>query len=277
MTHSLTDTLHEILIYLCLTTFLPHHNFNIATFDPPSTVTMATAPQVLVLPGEGNVRIMVSSTKNTNGQRFSARFKADKEKLIQNSGYFKASLRSNHNLGPHAICLQADDVGAMRVWLFYLHAAKVQDENEQEDEVKNNSKNEDEEDPAERVEQDSLFQRSGIRDTNIAQIWGIITAGDKYLFNASILHGFFKRWYRKNVRVEAFSEHKDFAKKLALPCFMFDYAKGFAEVTKWLAYNNAGHITEKRPEGFKWQHMHLCPPDFVGEVHESLVFLSSIH
>ncbi|KAJ4299134.1 hypothetical protein N0V90_004378 [Kalmusia sp. IMI 367209] len=50
---------------------------------------------------------------------------------------------------------------------------------------------------------------------------------------------------------------------------MFDYAEGFAAVTKWLAYNGVGHITEKRPRGFKWKHMHLCPPDFVGPMNHA--------
>jgi hypothetical protein len=55
------------------------------------------------------------------------------------------------------VCLEDDDVEAMRVWPLYLHTAKVQDENDQEDKVKNSSKDEDEEDPAERAEQIRSF------------------------------------------------------------------------------------------------------------------------
>ncbi|KAF1951587.1 hypothetical protein CC80DRAFT_204343 [Byssothecium circinans] len=63
--------------------------------------------------------------------------------------------------------------------------------------------------------------------------------------------------------------NEDFARQLALPCYMFNHAHAFSQVTKWLAYNFAGHITEKRPQGFKWTHMHLSPPDFVGPMNHA--------
>ncbi|KAF2133803.1 hypothetical protein P153DRAFT_274428, partial [Dothidotthia symphoricarpi CBS 119687] len=87
---------------------------------------------------------------------------------------------------------------------------------------------------------------------------------------------FFDLWYKKNVHVGSLDD--DLARQVALPCYMFDHASGFAEVTKWLAYNFAGHITEKRPKGFKWHHMRLAPPDFVGPMNHARGSLrTSIH
>ncbi|KAF1848908.1 uncharacterized protein K460DRAFT_279288 [Cucurbitaria berberidis CBS 394.84] len=98
-------------------------------------------------------------------------------------------------------------------------------------------------------------------------IWHIINMGDKYLFDGEILQGFFKRWYAANNNLD--QKGVDFARQLALPCYVFDHAQGFADVTKWLAYNAEGHITEKRPPGFKWKHLHLAPPEFVGPMNAS--------
>ncbi|KAF2634057.1 hypothetical protein P280DRAFT_414639 [Massarina eburnea CBS 473.64] len=95
----------------------------------------------------------------------------------------------------------------------------------------------------------------------------MINAGDKYQFDGTILIGFFENWFAANVNMG--SMDADFARQLALPCYMFDHAKGFSDITKWLAYNFGGHITENRPAGFRWKHMHLSPPDFVGPMNHA--------
>lgn len=107
-----------------------------------------------------------------------------------------------------------------------------------------------------------MFQTSPVADTDITRIWHMINAADKYLFDTSILCGFFDLWYAKNINLSTLQD--DMARQVALPCYMFDHAVGFAEVTKWLAYNHKGHITEQRPNGFKWTHVRLAPPEFVG-------------
>jgi hypothetical protein len=161
----------------------------------------------------------------------------------------------------------------MWVWLIYLHAEKEEeeeedpmnqqdkdDDGEKEGEVSNDATSEQN---GELEKQDGLFESDGVHDTDITRIWHIINAGDKYLLPANILRSFFERWYAKNVSM--ISMESDFARQLALPCYLFDHAQGFARVTEWLAYNFGGHITEKRPQGLKWKHMHLSPPDFVGK------------
>ncbi|KAF2121316.1 hypothetical protein BDV96DRAFT_484412 [Lophiotrema nucula] len=95
-------------------------------------------------------------------------------------------------------------------------------------------------------------------------MWHIVRTGDKFLFDGEILRDFFVKWYEKNVDMEELEEEE--ARTLALPCFVFDYVQGFAEITKWLVYNYPGHIKEKRPVHFNWEHQHLAPPDFVGPI-----------
>ncbi|KAF1960219.1 hypothetical protein CC80DRAFT_438829 [Byssothecium circinans] len=75
------------------------------------------------------------------------------------------------------------------------------------------------------------------------------------------LQPWFNKWY-DNLAGKALDI--DMARLLALPCQIFDHAVGFARVTKYLAYNNVGHIKERQPKGFKHKLMHLAPNDFVG-------------
>lgn len=46
-----------------------------------------------------------------------------------------------------------------------------------------------------------------------------------------------------------FFDFKDY-QSLLFPCHSFDYAEGFQQATRYLAYRAQGHITEKKPDGF---------------------------
>ncbi|BAE61187.1 unnamed protein product [Aspergillus oryzae RIB40] len=82
-------------------------------------------------------------------------------------------------------------------------------------------------------------------DISVADIWHIILASDKYQFNRNDLLQWFIRWYRN---ATAAGIHRDnLAKKLMLPCYAFDYAHGFQDLTKRLAYEEKGHIMEINP------------------------------
>lgn len=207
-----------------------------------------------------DLTVLVRSVKNKQGERKDVQFKVDSEALKCFSEYFKASLRFNNKYG-HEIVLQDESPIAMRVWLVYMHAAlkhKEALENEPQEQL-----NDVEPTKIAEQDQDALFKNHYVINTNIFHVWDIINAGDKYLFDGTLLSGFFKRWYDHNVDLGRRGVDKDFVRQLALPCYMFDHAEGFLAVTKWLVYNCVGHITENRPPGFKWKHMHLSPPDFV--------------
>jgi hypothetical protein len=237
--------------------------------DPPRAPTPTIDEKTIVLSDSHDITICVLSVKNEDGQRSLTKFKVEKEKLKKHSEYFAASFRFNETQGTREVVLKDDDIGAVWVWLLYLHAENEEDlvyqqdndeDGEEEEAVLEDEASERNED-AER--QSDLFESDGVRDTDITRIWHIINAGDKYLLPAYILKPFFEKWYAKNVN--PISMDSDLARQIALPCYVFDYALGFTAVTKWLAYEFVGHITEKRPQGFKWKHMHLSPPDFVGK------------
>lgn len=148
------------------------------------------------------------------------------------------------------------------MWLIYMQAAKEREDIDDEAGDQNQAKRQRLDSYSDRAAEEALFAQGVVKDTNIDRMWHIINAADKYLLDASILRGFFDLWYKKNVHISFVED--DLARQVALPCYMFDHAEGFAEVTKWLAYNHSGHITEKRPDGFKWNHVRLAPPEFAG-------------
>ena len=209
-----------------------------------------------------DLTVAVLGSRNAIGQRRLVNFKVEEKALTTNSEYFTASLRFNKANGHDDIELKDDDLNAIHIWLIYMQAAKEKEDAEQEHDGQNHAKRRRQDGYEDRAAEQALFEHSVVKNANIDHIWHIINAADKYLLDASILRGFFDLWYKKNVHIGFLED--DLARQVALPCYMFDHAEGFAEVTKWLAYNHEGHITEKRPEGFKWNHVRLAPPDFVG-------------
>jgi hypothetical protein len=150
------------------------------------------------------------------------------------------------NNGHSEIRLDGDNIAAIQIWLIYLHIAS---------------------DTTDTDISPPMKQALAIKKTTIHTIWSLIVVADKYDFKVSLLRGFFKQWYESTVDFadeEDPNDACDSARQLALPCWIFDHAEGFAEVTKWLAYHSHGHIKEKRPDGFKFEHMHLAPLEFVG-------------
>jgi hypothetical protein len=231
--------------------------------EPPSQKTtdyVAAGTRTVVLTPTSDTEILVYSVKDQKGQRTLTTFKVSKETIVHNcgaDGYFRKSILFNNKNGHATIELKDDNHLAIAAWLTYMHyehsngAVGCADPTDAEKQAKS-------------AQQDAVFAKKKFVSVDIDTIWNIINVGDKYLFNGVILQGFFDRWYAAHSDMDA--KGIDFARSLALPCLMFDHAQGFAAVTKWLAYNTAGHITEKRPKFFKWQHLHLAPPDFVGEL-----------
>jgi hypothetical protein len=228
------------------------------TGRPP---TPTTTKGTYTISPHHDLTILVESPKDKN-QRSLTRFQVEKSAVTSFSQYFESSLRFNTKFG-HEVKLEDDDAGAIRVWLIYMHDAVKNGRKRMDD--PGAESNYDEKTRKADEDQESLFNSPSVADTDITRVWHIINVGDKYLFDISLLHEFFKKWYAKHVSLTSLNDDADFARQLAFPCYMFDHAEGFSAVTRWLAYNFGGHITEKRPVGIKYKHMHLCPPDFVGE------------
>ncbi|KAJ4349332.1 uncharacterized protein N0V89_007946 [Didymosphaeria variabile] len=239
------------------------------TQRPPTPTILKDA---YTLSASSDLTISVQGPKDNEGQRPIVRFKVEKSAVTCFSQYFENSLRFNTKFG-HEVILKDDDAGAVRVWLIYMHAAATYATKQPQskmDSVCSNGK------PKKIAEVDGqrLFNSPGVADTNITRIWHIINAGDKYLFDVSLLCGFFEKWYAKHVNLAR--GDADLFRQLAFPCYMFDHAQGFSAVTNWLAYNFDGHITEKRPIGIKFKHMHLAPPDFVGPMNHARGSLKTV-
>jgi hypothetical protein len=234
---------------------------------PPRPVTPTIGGETIELSMHSDITLSVSSTKDESGKRRLVHFKLEAKALTTNSEYFSASLRFNSANGHQTLSLKDDNIDAMYIWLLYMQVAKENEAATDHDEPQTHAKRRrlDTHHSQSHTSQESLFAHPIVKDTSIDTIWHIINAADKYLLDATILRGFFDRWYTKNVNIRFLDA--DLARQVALPCYMFDHASGFADVTKWLAYHHEGHITEKRPDGFKFEHMRLAPPDFVGRSH----------
>ena len=72
-------------------------------------------------------------------------------------------------------------------------------------------------------------------------MWYLVHEGDKYGFLNNLLRKWFEDWITNNQLIP--SQYP----QLMYPSWIFDHAKGFARVTKALAYGEPGHIHEDNP------------------------------
>lgn len=93
------------------------------------------------------------------------------------------------------------------------------------------------------------------RKIDLEGIWYMLAAGHKYGFKKTMLQKWFAIWFDERNSTSPF-DYEDL-QQLLYPCHVFDYSKGFAQATKYLAYNATGHIVEKRPTDFHYEHHHL--------------------
>ncbi|KAF2654408.1 hypothetical protein K491DRAFT_679674 [Lophiostoma macrostomum CBS 122681] len=198
-------------------------------------------PTVTIVP-DSDLTILVLGPKDNNGKRTSTAFKVKSDVLKEKSQHFRSNIKFNKTGGFNHIRLEDDEIKAMRICFKLLHS----------------------------TDEEEAIPEVVIRNITIAEIWGLVVACDKCFFDDELeppLISLFEKWYDANVDMTKM--HEDYARQLALPCVFFDHAEGFAAITKWLAYNCDGHISEKRPINLKWKHMHLCPPDFVGPMNQA--------
>lgn len=200
--------------------------------EPPRPATSTIDGETVEISKHSDLVISVFSSKSDDGGRHVTKFKVEAKALTTNSQYFTASMCFNTAHNHRDVELKDDDIGAIHVWLLYMRAAKVKEDGNSDD---NRSKRMRLEHGEDRAVEETLFQNDVVKDTDINRIWHIINAADKYLLDASILRGFSNLWYKKNINISSLDN--DLARQVALLCYVFDHALGFAEVTKWLAYN----------------------------------------
>lgn len=83
----------------------------------------------------------------------------------------------------------------------------------------------------------------------IPTVWHVLRIADKYAINPTCADAgrWFDGWFFAQSADGIFTDN-DNVRQILFPCHAFDHALGFTTSTTWLAYNCAGHITEKRPK-----------------------------
>lgn len=136
-------------------------------------------------------------------------------KTLEDIEYFTAVFKSNTfaDTGRDFYEVKEDNPAALKIWMQLLHG--------------------------------NLDSSSYAVD--ITTVWHVLIVAHKYGFDAlgKEAKGWFKKWYKTNKSNFSITD----CRELLYPCYHFDEAEGFAAITKRLAYNNVGHITERRPEG----------------------------
>jgi hypothetical protein len=137
--------------------------------------------------------------------------------------YFRAILspRGFRDTGKDYHELLEDDPAAWKVWLQILH--------------------------------DSL--EKGSYEVGIATVWNMLVIADKYQLSPKQEKA--KTWFAKWYHTSGDPVTVDDCSEALYPCHAFDHARGFAYASKRLAYNNEGHVGEKRPEGGQMYHLRL--------------------
>ena len=109
------------------------------------------------------------------------------------------------------------------------------------------------------------MEELGLHKVSVVAVWEAIRM---WVFNEKRstideLRTWFNSWY--DATIDKAELEVETARLLAFPCQAFDHPVGFARVTKYLAYNNIGHVKERQPKSMRIKTFHLTPSDFVGE------------
>ena len=159
-------------------------------------------------------------------------FKVKREILADSSAYFR-KLLSNSNFkeaSQDVIDLIEDNGGAagLSTWFKILHNA---------------------------VDESSYNATT----VGIDAVWFMLATAHKYELDprSADAKAWFEKWYAAQTAVTErtfdYKEHQ----QLLFPCYTFDHAPGFRNASKYLVYRATGHITERRPNGFTYDHLRL--------------------
>ncbi|PYI02623.1 hypothetical protein BO78DRAFT_453536 [Aspergillus sclerotiicarbonarius CBS 121057] len=152
--------------------------------------------------------------------------KVERAKLTNASEYFQAMFRSAWTeTQTQTITLEDDNIKAMELLLRKIHG--------------------------------TMSTMTDKRVT-VAEWWHLVMACDKYGIDPKTLSQLFGGWHEavKN-RDEYKKPFLKFEMQVAFPCYAFDTAAAFQQVTKKLVYTSTGHIMESNPTNIR--EMHLPP------------------
>lgn len=141
---------------------------------------------------------------------FLASYKILRQVLVNNSAYFKHSLAGNVGAARRSVVdIKDGTVVSLELWSRALHGTMTKE----------------------------------MYLIDVKEVWEAPEFGSSQGLQNAVLNDWFATWFEK----EKAALKLDDMRKLLYPCKEFDYAKGFAFLTKSLAYEAAEYIYENNP------------------------------
>ncbi|KAH7035909.1 uncharacterized protein B0I36DRAFT_382523 [Microdochium trichocladiopsis] len=161
-------------------------------------------------------------------------FHVEKAVLVRTE-YFRVLLQGRfREAGQPSVTLRGDDAHAVGVWFRILHETDLEET---------------------------------YAATTIGKLWEVVAVAKKYGFEPTQARSWFTEWYKRN-ESRLFSPGSRYdinnLRMLLLPGYVFDESTAFLQVTKTLAYNFDGHITEARPTDVR-RDLHV-PANFIQQL-----------
>lgn len=160
-------------------------------------------------------------------------FKVTSKILVEESTYFSGMFRTEWRESSTEIVLKHDKAKAMEALLQFMHGVTV-----------------------------------AVDSLSIPDVWHLIKTADKYLFPLEKMAVWFMKWFGHQLEKKSAGDYQtleecEFERQLLFPCWAFDYATGFQYLTRHLAYNMGGHITESNPTRLRETHL---PPRVIQQL-----------
>lgn len=89
----------------------------------------------------------------------------------------------------------------------------------------------------------------------VEEVWEVIQYCEYRRIDVSKLKVWFDKWLEVRDIKKIKIVDTDEMRKLLFPCYVFDHAKGFAFLTKSLAYRMSDHVTEINPTAYRSLHL----------------------
>ena len=177
--------------------------------------------------GEGNA----ARTSIVSVPKKAHEFRVRRDVVAQSSVYFCKLLNGNFKEAEQIVVDMHDDTAvSLKVWLKLMYDTTTDD----------------------------------THALSIKDIWDALLAAEKYGFDPQTKRSkmWFASWFEAQEQRTASDEagwRFDLVayQQLLFPCHSFDYASGFLSATKYLIYNDTRHIVERRPNGFRHDHLRL--------------------
>ena len=152
-------------------------------------------------------------------------FKVKREVVVNSSTYFSKLIHTGGPFkegGQDRIDLHEDPPASVELWFKLLHGCDVS---------------------------------SMLEGTSITGVWEVLATAHKYGLDPKVTEAkaWFAKWFQAHDDAFDYQEYQS----LLFPCYTFDDADRFQQITKHLVYQASRHITERKPDGFHHDHLRM--------------------